>query len=136
MHDSDVILSIGGHKVKDVYTYMDALSKYKAGQEVVVVVKREGEMVELKVKLEPAAPELSLRAVADCLNEATEGVDVCLTKLPLGWPGGARHFSHPLDYLGGDGGAGVGAGPGITVGAALALLACVAAHQMHRGIAT
>src|SRR2546422_4507274 len=63
---------------------------------------------------------LSLRAVADALNEATEGVDVCLTRLPLGWPGEARHFSHPLDYLGGDGGAGVGAGPGITVGAALA----------------
>ena len=64
---------------------------------------------------------LSLRAVADALNEATEGVDVCLTRLPLGWPGECRHFSHPLDYLGGDGGAGVGSGPGITVGAALGL---------------
>jgi thiamine pyrophosphate-dependent acetolactate synthase large subunit-like protein len=64
---------------------------------------------------------LSLRAVAAALNEATEGVEVCLTRLPLGWPGEARHFSHPLDYLGGDGGAGVGAGPGITVGAGLAL---------------
>src|SRR5437867_5898957 len=64
---------------------------------------------------------LSLRAVADALNEATEGVDVCLTRLPLGWPGECRHFSHPPDYLGGDGGAGVGAGPGLTVGAALAL---------------
>jgi thiamine pyrophosphate-dependent acetolactate synthase large subunit-like protein len=64
---------------------------------------------------------LGLRAVADALNEATEGVEVCLTRLPLGWPGECRHFSHPLDYLGGDGGAGVGAGPGITVGAALAL---------------
>src|SRR5436853_1330995 len=64
---------------------------------------------------------LSLRAVAAALNEATEGVEVCLTRLPLGWPGEARHFSHPLDYLGGDGGAGVGAGPGISVGAGLAL---------------
>jgi thiamine pyrophosphate-dependent acetolactate synthase large subunit-like protein len=64
---------------------------------------------------------LSLRAVAAALNDATEGVDVCLTRLPLGWPGEARHFAHPLDYLGGDGGAGVGAGPGITVGAGLAL---------------
>ena len=64
---------------------------------------------------------LSLRAVAEALNDATEGIDVCLTKLPLGWPGECRDFSHPLDYLGGDGGAGVGAGPGITVGAALAL---------------
>ena len=64
---------------------------------------------------------LSLRAVGAALNEATDGVEVCLTRLPLGWPGEARHFSHPLDYLGGDGGAGVGAGPGITVGAGLAL---------------
>jgi thiamine pyrophosphate-dependent acetolactate synthase large subunit-like protein len=64
---------------------------------------------------------LSLRAVADALDQATAGVDVCLTRLPLGWPGECRHFAHPLDYLGGDGGAGVGAGPGITVGAALAL---------------
>jgi thiamine pyrophosphate-dependent acetolactate synthase large subunit-like protein len=76
-----------------------------------------------------AAPEpahgahdvLSLRAVAAALNEATAGVDVCLTGLPLGWPGEARHFAHPLDYIGGNGGGGVGAGPGITVGAALAL---------------
>jgi len=64
---------------------------------------------------------LSLRTVADALNETTDGVDVCLTRLPLGWPGGSRHFSHPLDFLGNDGGAGVGSGPGITVGAALAL---------------
>jgi thiamine pyrophosphate-dependent acetolactate synthase large subunit-like protein len=68
-----------------------------------------------------AGDVLSLRAVADALNEATAGVDACLTRLPLGWPGECRDFAHPLDYLGGDGGAGVGAGPGITVGAALAL---------------
>jgi thiamine pyrophosphate-dependent acetolactate synthase large subunit-like protein len=64
---------------------------------------------------------LSLRAVAAALDDATQGVEVCVTRLPLGWPGDARHFAHPLDYLGGDGGAGVGAGPGITVGAGLAL---------------
>ena len=43
------------------------------------------------------------------------------TRLPLGWNGAYRHFRHPLDYLGHDGGGGVGAGPGLTVGAALAL---------------
>jgi thiamine pyrophosphate-dependent acetolactate synthase large subunit-like protein len=64
---------------------------------------------------------LTLRSVAASLNEATAGVDVCLTGLPLGWPGNGRHFAHPLDYIGGNGGGGVGAGPGITVGAALAL---------------
>src|SRR5205823_12680289 len=30
-------------------------------------------------------------------------------------------FTHPLDFLGSDGGGGIGAGPGISVGAALAL---------------
>jgi thiamine pyrophosphate-dependent acetolactate synthase large subunit-like protein len=64
---------------------------------------------------------LTLRSVAAALNEATAGVDVCLTGLPLGWPGDGRHFAHPLDYIGGNGGGGVGAGLGITVGAALAL---------------
>ena len=44
-----------------------------------------------------------------------------MTGVPIGWPGYARHFRAPLDFLGGDGGAGIGAGPGIAVGAALAL---------------
>jgi len=48
-------------------------------------------------------------------------MEICLTKLPLGWNGAYRHFRHPLDYLGADGGGGVGAGPGLTVGGALAL---------------
>ena len=48
-------------------------------------------------------------------------LDRCITRLPLGWHGGYAHFRHPLDYIGFDGGGGVGAGPGITVGAALAL---------------
>lgn len=64
---------------------------------------------------------MSLGVLADAFNEATNGIDVCVTRLPLGWRGGYRHFAHPLDYLGADGGAGVGSGPGITVGAALAL---------------
>jgi thiamine pyrophosphate-dependent acetolactate synthase large subunit-like protein len=71
----------------------------------------------------PAAPadSVSLTGVADALNKATRGTDVCYTHLPLGWSGANSHFRHPLDYLGSEGGAGVGSGPGITVGAALAL---------------
>src|SRR5215470_4439191 len=42
-------------------------------------------------------------------------------RLPLGWPGEYCRFAHPLDYIGFDGGGGVGSGPGMTVGAALAL---------------
>ncbi len=64
---------------------------------------------------------VSLRTLAQAFNAATEGLDVCLTRLPLGWNGEYRHFRHPLDWIGHDGGAGVGAGPGVTVGAALAL---------------
>ena len=70
---------------------------------------------------EKKATALSIRALAQEFNEATAGMDVCLSKLPLGWNGAYRHFRHPLDYLGADGGGGVGAGPGLTVGAALAL---------------
>jgi thiamine pyrophosphate-dependent acetolactate synthase large subunit-like protein len=64
---------------------------------------------------------LTLAGVADALEAATRGIDRCITRLPLGWHGGYAHFRHPLDYIGFDGGGGVGAGPGITVGAALAL---------------
>jgi thiamine pyrophosphate-dependent acetolactate synthase large subunit-like protein len=78
----------------------------------------------------PAAPDvpplrtgevMSLRALAEAFNATTSGMDVCLTRLPLGWRGAYRDFGHPLDFLGNDGGGGVGAGPGLTVGAALAL---------------
>jgi thiamine pyrophosphate-dependent acetolactate synthase large subunit-like protein len=65
--------------------------------------------------------EVSILAVAQALERAAGSSNICLTKLPLGWNGAYRHFRHPLDYLGADGGGGVGAGPGLTVGAALAL---------------
>ncbi len=70
---------------------------------------------------QPEDQAVSIRALAHAFNELTAGMDVCLSKLPLGWNGAYRHFRHPMDYLGADGGGGVGAGPGLTVGAALAL---------------
>jgi len=69
----------------------------------------------------PAAGPISIRALADALNAETEGRSVCLTRVPLGWHGSYRAFHGPMDYLGLEGGGGVGAGPGLTVGAALAL---------------
>ncbi|MCM3755699.1 thiamine pyrophosphate-dependent enzyme, partial [Bacillus licheniformis] len=48
-------------------------------------------------------------------------MDVSLLRLPLGWSGELWDFHSPLDYLGYDGGAGIGSGPGMAVGAALAL---------------
>ena len=47
--------------------------------------------------------------------------DISLISMPLGWPGDCVDIYGPLDYLGSNGGAGIGAGPGIAVGAALAL---------------
>jgi thiamine pyrophosphate-dependent acetolactate synthase large subunit-like protein len=46
---------------------------------------------------------------------------VSLLHLPLSWDGASWPFRHPLDFLGSDGGGGIGGGPGIAVGAALAL---------------
>lgn len=47
--------------------------------------------------------------------------DVSMISMPLGWPGDCVPMRGPLDFLGSNGGAGIGAGPGIAVGAALAL---------------
>lgn len=68
-----------------------------------------------------ATDAVTLRGVADALNAAIKGNDVCFTRFPLGWHGAYTHFRHPLDYIGYDGGGGLGSGPGISVGAALAL---------------
>jgi thiamine pyrophosphate-dependent acetolactate synthase large subunit-like protein len=46
---------------------------------------------------------------------------VTYTHLPLSWDDSWIALRHPLDYIGSDGGGGVGGGPGISVGAALAL---------------
>jgi thiamine pyrophosphate-dependent acetolactate synthase large subunit-like protein len=46
---------------------------------------------------------------------------ISFSHLPLSWNGASWPFRHPLDFLGSDGGGGIGAGPGIAVGAALAL---------------
>jgi hypothetical protein len=69
----------------------------------------------------PPADAVSMRGVAIAMEAATRGIDVCYTRFPLGWNGNYTHLRHPLDYIGHDGGAGVGSGPGMTVGAGLAL---------------
>ena len=72
----------------------------------------------------PAAPpkgDIEIGEIAERLREATAGRPVCLTRLPLGWDGSYWPISHPLDQLGHSGGGGIGSGPGMAVGAALAL---------------
>ena len=86
------------------------------------VKPRPGAVAAKPAPLPDAAPDaVSIRTLAEALNAAAKDIEVCITRLPLGWNGAYRHFRHPLDYIGSEGGGGVGAGPGITVGAALAL---------------
>ncbi len=59
--------------------------------------------------------------LAGALRGALAGSPACLVRLPLGWRGADLEVDHPLDYPGQDGGAGIGSGPGMAVGAALAL---------------
>jgi thiamine pyrophosphate-dependent acetolactate synthase large subunit-like protein len=60
--------------------------------------------------------------LAAALRAAVGTRAASLLHLPLSWDGDAWPFRAPLDYLGSDGGGGIGAGPGIAVGAALALV--------------
>jgi thiamine pyrophosphate-dependent acetolactate synthase large subunit-like protein len=59
--------------------------------------------------------------IATAFKAALGDTPVSMLRLPLSWPDGLWEFSHPLDYLGTDGGGGIGSGPGMSVGAALAL---------------
>ena len=68
----------------------------------------------------PAGP-LTVEHLARALRETVGDKPFSLTHLPLSWNGAWWPFRHPLDFLGSDGGGGLGAGPGVTVGAALAL---------------
>ena len=70
----------------------------------------------------PASSDtLQVEHLAYAVREAIGTRDVSLTHLPLSWNGAWWPFRHPLDFLGSDGGGGIGGGPGISVGAALAL---------------
>ena len=46
----DVILQLGEYKVKDIYSYMDALNKFKKGEHTTVLVNRAGEKIEKEVQ--------------------------------------------------------------------------------------
>jgi thiamine pyrophosphate-dependent acetolactate synthase large subunit-like protein len=65
---------------------------------------------------------LSIGEVGRVVADALADVDVCFTRFPFTWDTAAVQFHHPLDSIGYDGGSGIGSGPGITVGAGLALL--------------
>jgi len=60
-------------------------------------------------------------SIAYALRKVLGERPTTLTHLPISWEDRWWTFRHPLDFLGSDGGGGVGGGPGIAVGAALAL---------------
>nr|WP_236589497.1 thiamine pyrophosphate-binding protein [Ramlibacter aurantiacus] len=72
-----------------------------------------------------AAPDddgpLTVGSLARVVREETVDDPVTLMRLPLSWSGEMWDFEEPLDYLGFDGGGGIGSGPGMVVGSALAL---------------
>ena len=74
----------------------------------------------LKAKPAPDG-QMAAADMANVLRHAVGDRTVCLTHVSLSWHGEFWPFRHPLDYVGSDGGGGVGGGPGISVGAALAL---------------
>lgn len=65
---------------------------------------------------------IDLAFLARSLNAATSRRKPTFLRFPLGWPSDETPFDHPLSYVGADGGAGIGSGPGMAVGGALALL--------------
>src|SRR5690242_9859951 len=74
---------------------------------------------ELTTKFGDLVPTLS--DIGFALSALRGDKKISLARVPLNWPAGTYAFREPLDYLGYDGGGGVGSGPGMAVGAALAL---------------
>ena len=65
--------------------------------------------------------ELRAPQLIQALRQAVGTRPTCLLHVSLSWDAALWPLRHPLDSIGGDGGAGIGGGPGISVGAALAL---------------
>jgi thiamine pyrophosphate-dependent acetolactate synthase large subunit-like protein len=67
------------------------------------------------------APVIQAPHIATALGHVLANAPTTMIRLPQSWSDGLWEFRHPLDYLGTDGGGGIGSGPGMSVGAALAL---------------
>ena len=73
--------------------------------------------------VEPAIEpgQISVAMLTGALRRAMGARPASLLHVSLSWNAALWPFHHPLDYIGSDGGGGIGGGPGIAVGAALAL---------------
>ena len=68
-----------------------------------------------------AATEIMPRDVEVALEKIRGSRKFSMAHTTIGWAGDVYAFRDPLDFLGHDGGAGLAAGPGITVGVSLAM---------------
>jgi thiamine pyrophosphate-dependent acetolactate synthase large subunit-like protein len=68
-----------------------------------------------------AASIIEVPMLATALKEVLGETPATMIRLPLSWGDHLWEFRDPLDFLGTDGGGGIGSGPGMAVGAALAL---------------
>ena len=70
----------------------------------------------------PSGPgPIDLVSLGTAVDAAIGDRPTTYVRLPIGWPAPTLRIHGPLDYIGNDGGAGVGSGPGMVVGSALAL---------------
>jgi thiamine pyrophosphate-dependent acetolactate synthase large subunit-like protein len=70
---------------------------------------------------EVEADRITVAQMTHELRQAIGARSASLLHVSLSWNAAMWPFHHPLDYIGSDGGGGIGGGPGIAVGAALAL---------------
>lgn len=74
-----------------------------------------------QVAVPEGATGITVDQLASSLRSALGSREYSLLHLPLSWNAAIWPLHHPLHFLGSDGGGGIGGGPGIAVGAALAL---------------
>ena len=73
------------------------------------------------VAFPPNMTEITMPFLGETLKQVLNGVEISLVRVPLRWHQDWIDAASSLDFLGYDGGAGLGSGPGMLVGAALAL---------------
>ncbi len=82
----------------------------------------EGEWAAAREAAWEVRPIRMVRLVGELWTATGRGQrEAVIVRGPLAWPAGVWDFRFPGSYLGYDGGAGIGSGPGMAVGAALAL---------------
>jgi acetolactate synthase-1/2/3 large subunit len=64
---------------------------------------------------------VNINDLARVFADVVRGMPISIMSRSLGWPPNGNFMESPLDFLGSNGGGGVGSGPGMAIGAALAL---------------